>query len=372
MKIIYISSSVVPSKAANSIHVMKMSEAFAQHGHDVILIARDSRERNTQDNFNVYDYYGVKRCFDILWFPWPAPKIGGLVYGWYCFRSLPKLAPDVVYARSIYGALVAVNRGLPCIYEAHTPPHSWIQYLLEKALFRSKSFKHLVVISEALKREYERLYPWLDDNRILVAHDGADLPPEEKQIASIAKWPGRPGSPQIGYVGQLYPGKGIEVIAELAKRLPEMDFHVIGGSDADVCRWKQRARYRNLFFHGFVPPRQTPQYRAMCDILLLPAQYKVSTTSSGRGDISRWMSPLKLFEYMASKRAIIASNLPTVCEVLRDGYNALLVQPDDIEGWVQALQRLSEDKELRKRLAENAYADLVSKYTWFQRAEYVI
>jgi len=280
---------------------------------------------------------------------------------------------DIIYTRSIYGALSALICKLPYIYEAHCPPHNQIHYLLQKVLFKSIFFKHLVVISNVLKQEYERLYPCLRYKRIIVAHDGADPPNEQDESPKfLIKWPGRPGVLQVGYIGNLYPGKGVEVIVKLASLLPDMDFHIIGGTEKDVYYWKKRFNYPNLFFHGFIPPSQTQQYRAACDILLLPAQYKVATDSKGKGDISRWMSPLKLFEYMASRRAIIASNLPTISEVLQNEYNALLVKPDSIDEWIQALQRLSKDKLLREKLANNAFIDLINKYTWYNRARNVL
>lgn len=368
LKIIYIASSSIPSRWANSVQVMNMCQAFSQHGHQVTLIAR----KGTMCHEDDYVYYGVQNTFAIKKLPWPAVKGGGVIYGWHCRRFLfQTFEPDLVYARCIYGIIGALKLGLPCIYEVHTPPHSRIHYLLERAVLRARSFEHLVVISNALKKEYMRLYPWLEDRQIIVAPDGADLPPSAKQLDPVPNWTGREGVLQIGYVGHLFSGRGMEIIARLAPLLPHMDFHVIGGTEDDIRHWSARANFNNLYFHGFVPPHETIRYRAMCDILLLPYQPRVAL-AGGRGDNSKWMSPLKMFEYMASHKAIIASKLPAIEEVLTNGRNTLLVPPDDVGAWSEALKKLAECKELRNRLAEHAYEDAAMCYTWTQRAKRVL
>jgi glycosyltransferase involved in cell wall biosynthesis len=84
------------------------------------------------------------------------------------------------------------------------------------------------------------------------------------------------------------------------------------------------------------------------------------------------MSPLKIFEYMASKRPIIATNLPSLREILVDGENAILVPPGSPGALAGAIKRLSGDNALCAKLAENAYLDVSEKYTWKMRAEKII
>ena len=84
------------------------------------------------------------------------------------------------------------------------------------------------------------------------------------------------------------------------------------------------------------------------------------------------MSPLKMFEYMASGRPIIASDLPVLREVLEHERNAILVAPDDINGWVRSIQYLADDEKVRERLAHQASIDLKQSYTWEKRAQKVL
>jgi glycosyltransferase involved in cell wall biosynthesis len=80
------------------------------------------------------------------------------------------------------------------------------------------------------------------------------------------------------------------------------------------------------------------------------------------------MSPMKMFEYMASGGAIISSSLPVLQEVLEDGRNALLVPPECPDAWVSALDRFLADPALASRLGATGHADYLAHYTWDQRA----
>jgi glycosyltransferase involved in cell wall biosynthesis len=102
------------------------------------------------------------------------------------------------------------------------------------------------------------------------------------------------------------------------------------------------------------------------------APYRKSVLVSGGHDISAWMSPLKLFEYMAAGKAIVCSGLPVLREVLTDGDDALLVEPEDIDAWEHALRRLLNDRALRLRLGAAARIRLEHHYSWPIRARAVL
>ncbi|ELY79679.1 group 1 glycosyl transferase [Natrinema pallidum DSM 3751] len=238
----------------------------------------------------------------------------------------------------------------------------------EKWVFQSEAFDSVVVISNALREKYKEVFPFLSDDDIIVAHDAAGVP--EQSDETVVGIPIRDDRLQVGYVGSLYEGKGMEVIIPLAERIPDADFHVVGGDEERVRKWENQTDATNLHFHGFVPHGELGDYYADLDVLLAPYQRTVRP-SSGSGDLSQWMSPLKLFEYMSVGKAIVSSDLPVLREVLDHEKNALLVQPDSIGEWVRAIETLQSD-EKRETLGQNARTDYESQYTWNARVERIL
>jgi glycosyltransferase involved in cell wall biosynthesis len=161
------------------------------------------------------------------------------------------------------------------------------------------------------------------------------------------------------------------MIPPLAARLPEADFHVVGGEQRIVERLRADPSIpKNIRLHGFVPPADTERLCLAFDVALAPYQHDVRI--AGGGETAAWMSPLKVFGYMAAARPIICSDLPVLREVIEDGRNGLLVPPADPDAWAAALKGLLEDRHLRDRLATAAHADFLSHHTWRQRASRVI
>lgn len=366
MRIHYLSASRLPSAQANSVHVMKMCNAFTGNRHDVTLFAYRSSPED-----DVYAYYGVQWPFPIERLPPIAvPGLKRLTRTWAAARGIRRRPrPDVVYGRDLYSVMTAVGTGVPIVYEAHVPPQSKGAASLVARLLESNDFARLVVISQALAERFAALYPGLDPDRLVVAHDAADAPQTDRPPAEI-DWPGRPDAVQAAYAGSLLRGKGAELVVALARRLPQIDFHLLGGTAEDVERLRAHDEHGNLFAHGHVEHRRVAAYLGRAQIALLPSQPHVIVSSGA--DIGEWMSPLKLFEYMASRLAIVASALPVIGEVLTDDVNALLVPPDDLDGWANAIERLAADPQLRERLAHRAFEDFHERYTWAKRSERVL
>jgi len=368
--IYYLSISELPSTTANSVHVMKMCQALAQEECRVVLFARPGREVKGDP----FDYYGVERCFEIEWCYRPSiSHVGGLLYALHVgARAQVLQRPDVYYARHAYSLAAVARSSVPLVFEAHGAPRHALQHRVERWLFRRPNFVQLVVISDALAAEYVRRFPWLDERRILVAHDGADaLLPDSSEKSTGERWPGRQGRLSVGYVGGLYPGRGIDIIVELAGRMPDVDFHVIGGTEQDVATWEHSLVQTNVYFHGHIPHAELAGPFARMDILLAPYQKRVHLRR-GRGDTVQWMSPMKIFEYMAQGKPIIASDLGVLREILVDGRNCLLAAPDSLDAWESALRRLEEHPELRQTLGAEAREALVRKYTWSTRASAIL
>ncbi len=367
--VVYASYSLIPSGQANSIQVMKMCEAFAEQSADLELLCR----RPNRAAGDPAAHYGVKRNFKIRSFF--LPRVPLLSRALYTAVSLLRLRGKpkgfLLFGRDAYLMGVVAALGWPAArlaLEVHQPPSGPLEHFLQSRVFGSRHFAGLVVISEALRRDYLERYPQLDVDQVWVAHDGADPLPLDEAAEPID----RSGSPfQLGYVGSLAPGKGLELISQLAPMLPDCEFHIVGGSAEDVAAWQAKAPHSNLIFHGVHPPETIPGWRARFDVLLAPYQDQV-LVGAKRVDVAKWMSPLKVFEAMASAKPLLASDLPVLREVLVDGENALLAPADDPKYWAERVQQLRDDAGLRAKLGRAARAQFLAEYTWARRAELIL
>jgi len=368
MKIVYISTSTIPSRTANSIHVMKMCQAFAKNGHEVILFAPENRAGREPGIEDVFSFYGVEKCFEIQYLPLLPVKGKGLIYGFLAAQKAKLLHPDLVYGRDLPGCFFASFLNIQVVFESHAPIEGFIYCWIFRKLIRRAVFQKMVVITHALKDYYSERYPLLSGN-IIVAPDGADPVSEH---AEPIEFPNKGKRLQVGYVGHLYKGKGMEVISDLLIRCDWADFHIVGGIEEDIMYWKKHiGNHKNVIFHGFVPHPETLKFILAFDIALLPNQKYVSVFGGG-SDIGKWTSPMKLFEYMAAGKAIICSDIPVLREVIIDGSNALLCDPNDIESWERMLIYLYENDDERVRLGRNAKEKLIFNYSWRSRAQNVL
>lgn len=377
MNLHYVSNARIPSERANTLQTMKMCEAFADAGAKVTLLhpyrVQPAEMKAVKD---VWAFYGVRKdafrirrvpALDLL----PAAEKTGigaaargafLLQTWtYAAVAAPLVAlmkRGVVFTREIFAAAallpMAGARGLRLVYEAHTLPNAKLNAVVRRL--------DCVAITGLLGGQLRGI----GVERVLVAPDGVDLSRYERLPSRDAArrqlgWDGRPTAV---YTGQLFRWKGVDAIVGAAKRLPGVRFVVVGGTGEELEKYRKKAKgLANLEAVGQVPPTEVPLRTRAADVLLLP--------NSAEERISReHTSPLKLFEYMASGAPIVASDLPSLREVLGPR-NALLVAPDD-DGALAAgiLDALDHPAESARRAAK-AREDVEGR-TWLARARAIL
>jgi glycosyltransferase involved in cell wall biosynthesis len=366
MKLTYLANAVIPSRSANSINVMKSCYTFAQNGHEVTLII--PKCRNTESKIrNIYQFYGVAQNFSVM----RVLPLGGLrkAYGFTAAGWAKFSKPSIVYGRDLSGCCIAVLLGLPTVVEVHKAPrlyHPIAQWLFSQIVGREQ-FRRLVVISDALRKIFEESYPQLS-HRICVAPNGADPIPDDVKPVKLVNAGTRL---QVGYIGHLYKVKGMDLINKIVKGCTWADFHIIGGTERDLKNLREELEAcNNISFHGFIPPGQLDAFRKAFDVVLLP--YQRPEGAHGSGETGGTMSPLKMFEYMASGTAILCSDLPVFREVLNHEETALLCDPGSPREWIDALGLLRKNIVLRHRLGNSAKQAFLTSYTRSMRAVKVL
>ena len=366
MKIYYLSTSTIPSQFANAVHVVKMCSAFTAADHDVRLFARPGSTLLSSD---VLREYGPHATFRLEYIRTPDVRLlGGLLWASAARRRIRRLgSPDLIYGRNVYGLARVASIGTPFVVECHRLHPSGLSRKLLIVSLRASKFPPL---DPHLRSDAWQLPAGLSSSRLPPGRRGPgcrrSIPFHSRDSHSPLpdRWPGRPDHLQVGYTGHIYPGKGMEIIAALAERMPDVDFHVVGGARSDIAAWRQRTVAANLYFHGHRDHRSIPAILQRFDVVLAPQR--------PNKEAAGWTSPLKLFEYMAAGKAIIASDLPVFSGILRHGETALLADPADAAQWHAALCRLIDRPRERENIGMHAHRDFTNRYTWQQRARRVL
>jgi len=372
-KILYVSYSILPSKNANSVHVCKMSQAFQRNGADCKLVGIKPSFFSKLSVKEIYDFYALDSNLEIKTYP----RLRGLKdydYKTYISKEVKKINPDLIYTRSIMLCKELVSGEKPVILELHSRVLD-IEMIDIKKIIMSINLKLIVVISQSLKNEISKQLTGFKCPKIIVQHDGVDLKPF--MIRDMGKELFRKklkleNKITAGYVGHLYEGKGIELILDIAKRLPQVNFIIVGGKDEDILKYKNKilkCELGNVRLLGFVANSKVAHFMKACDFLLMPYQRCVNGSGS-KTNIAEWMSPLKMFEYMASNRPIVSSSLPVLMEVLNNE-NSVLCDPDNLDEWIDNIKKLISSEDMMREISLNAMND-VKKYSWECRANNIL
>lgn len=365
-RLLYIAPGGVPTGNANAVQIAKMCDALVTAGHDVTIVSIKAFSDPTMVNVPLRTLYGLAsdlRIHPISTTRFARPYDYAARVATFAARTGPY---DIVFSRHLASAwAIAILRHPGLILELHAPPAGRLAPSMFGTLAGRPSLRTIVTISDSLATAVRERWPQAAP-KVRVLRDGFSF----HQYQSVADkaaarrllgWGDRPAAV---YVGSLYDGRGIDVLARIAARLDSVLFHIVGRVPRDSeQRWPSNVR-----LHGFVHNAEVPRYLSASDVLLMP--YQTNTSTSSGALTARWMSPLKLFEYMASGRPIVASDLPALREVLSDA-EAALVPADSVDSWVLAISQLLNDP-LRAAALGQAGRAKVLAFSWEARAARVV
>ncbi|MBK7450921.1 MAG: glycosyltransferase [Anaerolineales bacterium] len=378
MKIALITNSRIPSLTANSIQAMKVAQALMQLGHDIKMFA--PKEAPIANHQSLLTHYGLRLApdLDLL------PSISGLKrfdFIVHAQRAAKRFGADLIYTWLPQSAALGAWMGDPVVLEMHADNSGKLGVWWMRQFWNQKTPKVMTVTTSALRKALERSTQFEFPNEaLLLAPNGVELekyaglpsPTEARRQLNLKE------GLTAGFTGHIYPGRGADLLFELARQMPAVNFLWVGGTPELVDFWRGKlseAGMTNVTMTGFVKHESIPLYQAAADVLLMP--YSRSIEASSGQDIAEVINPMKMFEYMASGRGIVSADLPSIREVLNEG-NAVLVEPMEegnrewgIGNWKAAIESLLADEPRRSALGAQARKD-VEQLTWVKREERVM
>ena len=382
MNVLYCADTRFPIERANGVQTMATCHALASLGHDVTLLTRPDTSADPRDPFAFYGRAPIDRLrFErvpasaggraarvrfLLHATARAAQTGAILYtrdlGLAAFLAqLPsRRRPRVVYES--HGLAPTVSEELPRLLgrpELRPSPHKLrrLDRREQRVWRRAAAY---VTITRALADELASRYG--PRHPVFVVPDGAT--PLENAAAPPRRSAPAP-SAIAGYAGHLYPWKGVDVFVRALALTPNIRGLIVGGHPREADRERVESLIDTLGLRarieltGLVPPGEVMRHLCRATMLVLP------NTASAISE--RYTSPLKLFEYLTLGRPIVASDLPSIREVLTPGETALLVPPGDPRALAAAMNQAAGDPDLAARLGDAALA-LAPCYTWEARA----
>lgn len=386
----YISVARFPTEKAHGLQIAQNCEAFADVGYDVQLWV--SKRKNTpklMPKQAIYAHYGINPNFaikrissiDLYRFVTTGTKLETIVFlihvVSYCIvlllNTLTNKA-DVYYSRDKY-VLLALSLIIPkekLVYEAHQFSTSDSGAGTQQTL--TNRVGHMIAITTKLREDFIEKCGFSPE-KIIVAHDGIrqarfeNLPDKITARQEIG-WDEKAFI--VGFVGRLQMLRGLDKgVSTLIDALAQVDgayIGLVGGPEQSVDDLRQRWLNHGLpaerfLYAGQVASDNVPRYLRAFDICAMPHPFNTQ--------FAYYTSPLKLFEYMAVERPIVASDLPSWADVVTHEDTALLVPPSDVQALADAIMRLRDDNEMAEKLGKNARQLVLKDYTWAARASVI-
>jgi len=392
LNILYIANARVPSEKAHPYQIIKMCESLKKNNVELTLILpfRFQTKKIKSAKKNIFDYYQVSKKFKII-------KLPCIDFIWIdLYLEIPELVLHLAFylqafTFAISALIYVLFKKSDIIYSRDEFALFFLSFFKKKLYFEAHTFHKkgrklyklllgkidgLVVITNKLKELY--IKEGIPEEKIIVAPDGVDL-------TMFSTFPSKEDARRdlglslnitiIGYVGRFHTmgmEKGIDILIKAHKIIKKKEKNAIlclvGGPKEAIPKYRRIAKNEGLakediIFIDHVYPYKVPLYIHAFDVCVMPFPWNTY--------YAYYISPLKLFEYMASKRPIVATDLPSVREILIDGENAILVEPNNPKALAEGVEKVLENEKIAKKIAENAYMDVL-QYTWDKRAENIL
>ncbi len=350
----YISDLSLPNKSAYAVHVMKICDNFVKNGFKVNL---NIYSKNKDLSFSkIKKLYLLKNKINIQYCFEKKPNrnlFRNLYFGYWCSKNLSK--NSIILSRSIIPAIILVLLNYKVILEIHHEM-SGITKVIYNFFNKLRFLNNMRYIF--IHKNLQKIFNKKKDKSI-VLDDCVEIE-DFKNAYKIKK--------KCIYTGSFTKGKGIELIFKIAKKIPEIEFYAYGNTD--TLEDDNIKSLKNLKFKNYIGYNKIPSVLKSHLILLMPYQKSIGILAKNL-DVSRYISPLKLFEYLAASNIIIASKLPVYSHILKNKFNCILCNPNNVEEWCLSIKKVFKDPKKFKHLKTNSQ-ETAKKFTWRIRSRHII
>ena len=355
----YIAEINLPSKSAYAVHVMQMCNAIAKNNHNLTLyipylqaeksFSALKKEYGLTNNFKISSFFKSNRALNFL---------TRLIFAISCIIQIKKEKNNnnLIISRSVITSILSALFHIKNYLEIHTEIKGFTKFFFKMSYYNyvSKNLKY-IFINEYLLNYFPRI-----KKNYLILDDAVNfkLFKNNLKIKKIKN--------TCAYFGSLTKGKGVEIIEKISRRLPHINFHIYG--DLSISAFKDiKINKKNFHLFDYVKYNEIPKIMSQYDVMLMPYLNNVSVRSNNL-DTAKYMSPLKLFEYLSMPKILVASDLKVYSHVLKDNRNSILIKPYNINEWCLKINDIFKNIEKFKHLKTGAL-NTAKKHTWDRRVK---
>ena len=364
MRISYLFNTSTPSSSPGSIQVVNTCDAIASYGHKIVLITP-----NTGKNISLKKFYGIQNKIKLVKIKWFKEFPLGMSYYLYSAASILNglfLKTEIFITRNFFTLFILNLLKKKVIIEVHHDLENegrLVKFLYRNFdIFDNQNIIKIIAITNSVKSYLIHNFK-IDKKKIEIIPSASSLKFKFKKLKKKYRY-------NIGYFGSLDKSKGSNFIISLSKKDKKNKYYIYGGKPEEVQKLKKNIS-NNLKINPSIPYSKIKSYLSKMDILLIPSNTKKLRSLGGVGNIAKFTSPLKLFDYLASGKLILASNLKVFREILKDEKNCIIVNKMDENNWKNKINKIKFKLSKVNKIKKNAY-NLSKEYTYLKRAKKIL
>ena len=364
MRICYLFNSSIPSYNASSLQVIKTCEALVKLNNKVFIVTP-----NTGLNSNIKKYYDLKYNpirIKLNYFK-KFPK--GINYFLFSIFSVIKsfsLKPDFFITRNLFTLIILIIFNKKVIIELHhdlSNEGKFVKFLYGNFnILNSNNIIKIVAITKSVKNFLVKDLK-ASKRKIQIVPSASSLRLKFSKLVKKKEY-------NIGYFGSLDKSKGSKFLTKLSKIDKTNNYFIYGGDEKHINYLNKNFANKNLYFHKYVPYKNLKNHIKKMDVLVMPSNNKTLRSLGGIGNIAKYTSPLKLFDYLASGKFIITSNLKVFNEIIENNKHCIVLDLTHNK-WIKAIKKINKNLKKINIMKKNAYI-LSKNYTYVKRAKKLI